>query len=165
MKIKDAVRYLNKNINQDVLSQSYFEKIGLDVNCALQVMDGYDNDGIYKSDGDLYIENHNHGFCFLLKTANSLFEANQLLPIIDGDWYFSRIFLYAKGKDDYDEYIGEIPYGISFKDTVQNIIKKIGREPDFINKYILKWGDLEGINISLSSIDKGKPQIIIISKN
>lgn len=163
MKIEDAIEYLRLNVNRNEYLASYFEKEGFDITKALSVDDGFDDEGIYKSDGELYLENTNGGFCFLLKTENSLYEKNQHLPIIEGDWVFTTIFLYSEGKDEYQQFQGDLPYGISFGETEYIMEKKIGVEPDLVNDYIRKWDDLNGIELSLSSIEDNKPQIIIIS--
>jgi len=152
---------LNANRNENLIS--YFEKEGFDIIKALSVADEFDDEGIYKSNGELYLENTDSGFCFLLKTENSLYEKNHHLPTIEGDWVFTTIFLYSEGKDEYQQFQGDLPYGILFGETEDTMIKKIGVEPDFVTDYIRKWDDLNGIELSLSSFEDNIPKVIIVS--
>jgi hypothetical protein len=165
MKIEEAIHNLYSNVSASEICRDYFRGCGVNIDKALSVSDDYDDAGIYKSEGELYIENIDEGFCFLFKTENHLIKSKQSLPITEGDWYFTKIFLYSEGKDDYREFLGVMPYGILWIDTVQEIINKVGRVPDFINEYVHKWDDLDGISLSLSSIKDNQTKIIIIGKS
>ena len=164
MEIEKAIQYLQLNVNRNKKLISYFEKEGFDIAKALSVEDGFDDGGIYKGDGELYLENTNSGFCFLLRTENSLYKKNHHLPIVEGDWVFTTIFLYSEGKDEYKQFQGVLPYDISFGETEDTMKKKIGVEPDLVNNFIRKWDNLNGIELSLSSIEENKPKVIIVSK-
>lgn len=164
MIINDVVPYLGQNVNQSNDLKSYFKGLSIDVERALEVEEGFDDDGIYKGDGELYLEKKKEGFCFLLKTENVLFESKKKSPLINGDYYFTTIFLYADGKDGYSKYEGELPCGFLFSDTCDVISEKIGSSPDFVNEYIRRWDNLDGIRISLSSINDSRPNIIVIGK-
>lgn len=164
MIINDALRYLGQNANKKPSLRSYFKELSIDVERALEVEEGFDNDGIYKDEGELYLEKKNEGFCFLLKTENILFESKKKLPLMEGDYYFTTIFLYADGKDGYSKYEGELPHGFLISDTFDVITKKIGSTPNFVNEHIKRWDNLDGMRLSLSSIVDNRPNIIIISK-
>lgn len=164
MIIDEAVRYLGQNVNQQAEVISFLSGFSIDVKRALEVEDGFDGDGIYKDDGDLYLENLSEGFCFLLKTENSLFESKKNLPLSEGDYYFTTIFLYADEKDGYSEYKGDLPYGFRFSDTNDVISKKIGVSADFVNEHIERWDNLNGIRLSLSAMVDNKPKIVIVGK-
>lgn len=69
----------------------------------------------------------------------------------------TAIFLYAQGADDYQEYRGEMPEGLSFSDTRGDVEDKLGR-PDKTggNGVIPFWADFprNGLSITYVSIDE-----------
>jgi hypothetical protein len=154
---------LGRNVIKDKKLKSYLINEGVDIDFAISVEEGYDDGGIYKGDGELYLENHEGGYCLLFKTENAVFESRSKMPIVDGDWIFSTIFVYREGKDGYSNYRGSLPYNISLFDRVDDIGYKIGSFPDFVNDYVHTWRQPDGYDLSASAVEDGKPNIVIFS--
>lgn len=78
-----------------------------------------------EDDFDAYVENQKLGFCLVFTDeAKFLGLANQ--PIGQGKLYFSTVFFYSEGKDNYTEYKSDLPFGFSFNDTRQDVLAKLG---------------------------------------
>ena len=65
MNLKEAIRYLSHNLNQDKKLQKFVGNNGFDLQKALFTKDGYRSDTIDKTDGALYLSNEPQGFDFL----------------------------------------------------------------------------------------------------
>ena len=117
MDIKEAIQYLSHNLNQDKKLQQFVELNGFDFQMALVIEDGYRSDTIDKNDGALYLASESEGFDFLFITENTFFCNKLHLPMIEGEWYLSTIFLYSEGTNGYSQYKGDLPYGVSFDMT------------------------------------------------
>lgn len=168
MQLREAMKYLAKNLNTDNKLRNFVKKNGFDVDKILSVEDGYEDDIIYKDGGDLYIENKVEGFCFLFITENKFFCKKMHLPMLEGDWYFNTIFLYSEGFDGYNQY-KELPYGLSFNMDRLEIHAVLKEDPVFNrldeegNIIAEKWNfDYYSIHITYIK-DSSLPLIISIS--
>lgn len=74
-----------------------------------------------------YIERPELGFC-LIFTDEAYFLGNGDIPIGSGDLFYSGIFFYSEGKDDYRQYKSTLPFGLSFDDTRENVVNKLGEQ-------------------------------------
>lgn len=72
-----------------------------------------------------YIERSSEGFC-LVFTDEAVFQGKGDQAIGVGELFYTWIFFHAEGKDGYSEYKGELPGGISFSDTREDVLKKMG---------------------------------------
>lgn len=144
MNIEELSTYLGKT-NQDEKFIAYLALMGIDIN-SMEIEE-------YVQES--FLEDRKNGFC-LGFTDRTGFLDNYVDEIIgtSGIWYFTHLFLYAEGKDDYNEFKGVMPYGITFQNTVSEVIEKIGREPDFTNEYINRWGNLDGKKIAIDNNGK-----------
>ena len=80
-----------------------------------------------EDDFDAYVEKQEFGFCLMFTDeAKFLGLANQ--PIGHGKLYFSTVFFYSEGKDNYSEYQGTLPFGLSFNDTRTDALAKLGTQ-------------------------------------
>src|SRR5690606_14543460 len=78
-------------------------------------------------DFDAYVEKRELGLCLLFTDeAKFLGLANQ--PIGQGKLYFSTVFFYSEGKDNYNQYKSDLPFGLSFNDTRQDVLMKLGQQ-------------------------------------
>lgn len=78
-----------------------------------------------EDDFDAYVEKQEFGFC-LLFTDEAKFLGFSNQPIGQGELYFSTVFFYSENKDNYSEYKSDLPFGLSFNDTRQDVLKKLG---------------------------------------
>lgn len=76
---------------------------------------------------DAYIERPNEGYC-LVFTDEAEFLGKGDQPAGIGELYFSTVFFYSEGKDNYSEYKEELPFGLTFRDTREDVIDKLGDE-------------------------------------
>jgi len=76
---------------------------------------------------DAYIERPLGGYC-LLFSDEAEFLGKRDQPIGVGKLYFSTVFFYSEGKDEYSQYKGELPFGLSFEDRRENVVHKLGEQ-------------------------------------
>jgi hypothetical protein len=72
-----------------------------------------------------YIERQKQGFS-LSFTDEAMFLGIKEQAIGVGGLYFSCVFFYSEGKDDYLQYQGTLPLKLSFQDTRNTLIAKLG---------------------------------------
>ncbi|MFZ6707996.1 hypothetical protein [Undibacterium sp. TC9W] len=74
---------------------------------------------------DCYVEQPDDGICFVF-TDEAMFLGKDKQVLGSGPLYFSGIFLYAEGKDNYSQFRGVIPFGISFTDKHEELVSLMG---------------------------------------
>jgi len=79
-----------------------------------------------------YLEKKEEGFSLVFTDEREfLNKAGQVLG--KGDLYFSGVFFYSDGKEDFSEYGSKLPQNIRFSDTRENLLAKLG-EPSWQRK-------------------------------
>jgi hypothetical protein len=72
----------------------------------------------------------------------------------DGDSQVTAVFLYAAGVEGFEEYKGELPERLSFKDSIDEVRKKLGQEERFLPgganvRPVLEYGH-KGLDVNLT---------------
>ncbi len=83
-------------------------------------------------DYSTYLERKNDGYS-LVFTDEGMFLNKPKQPFGEGPLYFSGVFFYAEGKNEYSQYKEDIPYKVEFSDTREELLKKLG-EPSWQRK-------------------------------
>ncbi|ASA57895.1 hypothetical protein [Vibrio gazogenes] len=116
-----------------------------------------------------YIERPNYGFC-LIFTDESYFLGNSGVAIGEGELFYSGVFFHSEGKDDYKEYKEDLPFNLSFLDTRDDVLNKLGRQSwqrlakDGVRVISDRWDDLAEVPYRLSvTYDKESGRVSIIS--
>ena len=78
-----------------------------------------------ESEYDTHIERPDLGFS-LLFTDEAKFLGLAEQSIGSGGLYFSAIFFYSEGEEDFNEYKYDLPSGLSFDDKEEDVRKKLG---------------------------------------
>lgn len=73
-----------------------------------------------------YIEYKHMGFC-LTFTDEAMFRGFSKQTIGSGPLYFSGVFFYAEGKDEYVQYDGWLPKSIGFEKTSSQLNQSLGQ--------------------------------------
>jgi len=105
---QELIEYMGA-LKVDLANEMYLEK------------DEYGNYDGYR----VYIERPRDGYC-LVFSDEAEFLGKRDQPIGAGELYFSTVFFYSEGKDDYSEYESDLPFGLMFQDTRDNVIRKLG---------------------------------------
>jgi hypothetical protein len=79
-----------------------------------------------------YLEKKQEGFS-LVFTDEREFLNKPEQALRKGELYFSGVFFYADGKEDFSEYRGTLPKDIRFSDTREELLTKLG-EPSWQRK-------------------------------
>jgi hypothetical protein len=74
-----------------------------------------------------YIERPDDGFS-LVFTDEAYFLGRGNFPIGKGELFYSGMFFYSEGKDDYKEYKSDLPFSLSFNDTRTDVLNKLGEQ-------------------------------------
>lgn len=74
-----------------------------------------------------YIERPLLGFCSIFTDESYFFGVGDMV-IGEGNLYFSGVFFYSEGKDNYNQYKSDLPFGLSFNDTRQDVLMKLGQQ-------------------------------------
>jgi hypothetical protein len=72
-----------------------------------------------------YVERQPSGYC-LTFTDEAIFLRKDQQRIGQGPLYFTGIFFYADGKNGYTGYQGELPEGVTFLDSRDEILRRLG---------------------------------------
>lgn len=116
-----------------------------------------------------YIERPTEGYS-LVFTDEAVFLGIANQPIGKGALYLSGVFLYAEGKDSYSQFVGELPMGLSFSTSQENIGKKLGssswdRKRSDGSVAAERWDNVADYRIHITySKSTSKPVLISLSK-
>jgi len=144
--------------NQELLE--YMNQINVAIDSELSL-----SDGEYRA----YIEKPDDGYC-LIFTDEAYFLGKPNQPIGSGTLFFGGVFFHSEGKDGYMQYKGELPFGLSFDDTRESVLNKLGEQSwqrlarDNVRVISDRWDDLDGVPYQLHiTYDKEHGRISIIS--
>ena len=100
------------------------DKLGIDLRSELFL----EKDEYGSYDGsDAYIERPSDGYCLLFSDeAEFLGKGDQAIGV--GELYFSTVFFYSEGKDEYSQYKDELPFELSFEDRREDVVHKLGEQ-------------------------------------
>lgn len=102
----------------------YMSALGVDLANEMRIeKDEYGNYDGYRS----YIERPRNGYCLVFSDETE-FLGKRDQPVGVGELYFSTVFFYSDGKDNYAEYKNDLPFGLSFNDTRQDVLAKLGTQ-------------------------------------
>lgn len=145
-------KYIGHNITSDYDFLSDLNGNGFDFNEIMNSGD-VDSAGVMKDENEIYIEIKDKGFCLLVKNLD------------DGNhWWLGNIFFYGEGKDGYSGYSGSVIRDVKVGDNISLVTKKFGSQPDFTNKYIVRWDNIDGFKVSFGAIENGVPSVVVVSK-
>ena len=118
-----------------------------------------------KGEFNTYLEEKSKGIAIVLTDA-AMFLGQSNTPIGKGPLYFSGVFLYAGGKEDYAPFTEQLPHNITFKDTRNVLIEKLG-EPSWSRRRndgtlaADRWDEVACYHIHISYFkEAGLPSII-----
>lgn len=147
---------MNTNEVLKVLGQALTNKLLVDtfLNNNIDVKQSVElEDGEYRA----YYEKENDGFS-LMFTDEAMFLNKSSQPVGKGPLYFSGILLYAEGKEEFSQYKGALPHGLTFNDDITSIENKLGqsswqRKRDDGSLIAKRW-DLDDFRIHISFFKK-----------
>ncbi len=159
MNLEKFIRLIGKSASDEELTNAV-SIVDVNLKKELQLPDGE-----YRA----YIECPKSGFS-LVFTDKAVFLGKTQQSIGIGDLYFSGIFLYAEGKDGYSKFQGDLPNGLSFDSTNEELVRKLGTpswersRPDG-SKAADRWDDLADYRIHITySKESGKPVVISLNR-
>lgn len=123
MKLSQLIDVLGKPVNDEELQNAFSQNTLLNSLQTLKLPGG---------EYSAYIERPGEGFS-LIFTDEAMFLGKAGQTIGSGPLYFTGIFLYAEGKDNYSQYKGDLPLQIHFEKTRDDFVKNFG-EPDWQRK-------------------------------
>jgi len=100
-----------------------------------------------------WVSKNQEGFTFIFDEKHG-YEETWGQPKEDGEMIFCTIRVYGKGNsDDFAEYKGELPNGLTFNSTLADAIKKLGK-PDssresFSKQMVCNWNNLQKFSLSI----------------
>lgn len=115
-----------------------------------------------------YIERPDQGFSVIF-TDEAKFKGIGDQALGQGGLFFSGIFLYAQGQDDYDQYQGALPFELSFDLHATDIARQLGK-PSWRSQHSSegwvggeRWDQLADYQLHISyHKDTQKPRIITL---
>lgn len=158
MDINEILAYLGRASSDQELANVFFG-VGVDLALELRLPSGE-----YRA----YIERPELGVSFVF-TDEAVFlgENNQSVGV--GGLYFTGIFLYADGKEQYAQFSGHIPKGLSFTVDRDGVIKNLG-EPSWCRKRsdgsvaADRWDSIANYRLHITySTETNTPALISIS--
>jgi hypothetical protein len=161
----EALSYLGLAASEKKLAQ-YMNK--QNVNLASELSLTKDEYGNYEG-FDAYIERPKEGFCFIFTDEAEFFGLGDQSAGV-GELYYSGMFFHSEGKDNYNEYKSDLPYSLSFNDTREDVLGKLGQQSwqrlakDGVRVISDRWDSLPDVPYRLHvTYDKNTGKISIIS--
>lgn len=153
----ETMKYLIHNLGNPISNESLaheVENLGIGLGSLIGI-----------SEVDLYIERRKEGYS-LIFTDEADFLGKSDQPIGVGSRYLTGIFLYAEGKDDYSQYKGDLPCGLSFHQT-EKIVKELLGQPNWARekdgRIVSEAWDQDCIRLHLTYSKEGSISLINIS--
>lgn len=158
MDSEKLLKLIGKVVTDNEL-EAFLHESGIDLGAELWL-----EEGEYRA----YIERESLGFC-LTFTDEAMFKGVNDQQIGSGPLFFSGVFFYAEGKDDYSQYTGVLPHSIDFRKNSVQLNQILGasewyRERNDGSLISERWKDgALKIHITYSKTDLA-PTVISISQ-
>ncbi len=154
MNLHEVLNCLGKPVN-DLETARILNSIGVENLESIQVQDGKYSE---------YFISKPEGFS-LIFTDEAMFlgKAKQIIGV--SPLYFAVIFLYAGGKDGYSSFPGELPAGIRFDLTREDLINLLG-EPSWQRQNstggagVDRWDEKSRYRIHITYSPEARPAVI-----
>ena len=153
-KLPDLLIAMGRPVTDDIVCD-FFNGMGIELEKEVNL-----ESGLFTA----HLERKNDGISFTF-TDEAMFLGRDNQSIGEGALYFSGVFFYAEGKDEYSAYTGELPEGLSFSFGRSAILRLLG-EPSHKrfrdDKSILgdRW-DKKNYSVSVTySKDTGSPVLV-----
>lgn len=159
MELDAMIRHFGEPVSMPGLV-AYFAGIGVDLNDELVLPEG---------EFDAYVERPQEGYCAVF-TDETMFLGLGNQSLGEGPLYLSGVFLYAGGKDGYDKYTGQLPFGMTFLRVRDEILTTLG-PPSWQNQrddgtvLAERWDNKAEFRIHITySRTTGMPSVISLSR-
>ncbi len=154
MNTQKVLECLGKPLS-DLQTLETLKTIGVDSPESMQVPEGEYSE---------YFISKPSGFS-LIFSDEAMFLGKPHQQVGDGPLYFSGVFFYAGGKDGYSSYTGELPLGITFNSSREQLIKLLGgpsweRQNSRGGAGADRWDDKAKYRIHITYNGEGKPEVI-----
>lgn len=97
--------------------KSALESFGIDIGVEIKLPE---------DEYTAYLERKADGYCFVF-TDEAMFLNISDQRVGEGPLFFSGVFFYAEGKDGYSRYKGDLPVGLDFSFTRNEILNGLGQ--------------------------------------